>query len=123
MTTSFDYNLAAQLNDGQELLLNPEVKGWADPAIIDNTRVWSLIPRDQNGMPVVTIQIPEGAKPVFKSRVYGKLLADISFRAYAIGWHKGEETHWLWVMPGGDIEVGEDPLHADLILRRMAGLT
>jgi hypothetical protein len=74
-------------------------------------------------MPVVTVNIPLKGKPVYKSRVYGKVMSDISFRAYAIGYKLGNKTHWTWVMPNGNIEVGEDPFYADLILRKMAGLT
>lgn len=126
MAPKFDYDLAAQLNDGSEVKLDPEEKGWAEPERLAKVKVWSLIPRDQNGMPVVTVQIPEGAKPIFKSRVYGKGLPGIendlpSFRCYAIGWHD-TESHWTWVLPTGDIEIGDDPIHAELILNRMAGL-
>lgn len=127
MAPEFDYDLAAQLNDGSEVKLNPDEHGWAEPERLAQVRVWSLIPRDQNGMPVVTVQIPEDAKPIFKSRVYGKGLPGTnnpdlpSFRAYAIGWHD-TVSHWTWVMPGGNIEVGEDPLYADILLKRMAGL-
>jgi hypothetical protein len=117
MTASFDYDLAAQLNDGTEVKLDPEVHGWAEPERLAKVTVWSLIPR-VGGWPVMTVQIPKGAKPIFKSRVYGKFVADISFRAYAIGWHD-TTSHWTWVLPGGIIEVGEDPLHADLILQAM----
>lgn len=120
----FDYDLAAQLNDETEVKLDPEVHGWAEPERLAKVKVWSLIPRDQNGMPVVTIQIPENAKPIFKSRVYGKGLPAAggpAFRAYAIGWHD-TTSHWTWVMPGGNIEVGEDPLYADIILKRMVGV-
>lgn len=126
MGPKFDYNLAAQLNDGSEVLLDPEEKGWAEPERLAKVTVWSLVPKEANGMPIITVQIPEGAKPIFKSRVYGKGLPGIEndlpiFRAYAIGWHDAE-SHWTWVMPNGNIEVGEDPLYADLILKRMAGL-
>lgn len=124
MTASFDYDLTLQLNDGSEVKLNPEEHGWAEPERLAQVKVWSIIPRDQNGMPVVTVQIPEGAKPIFKSRVYGKGLPGTggpSFRAYAIGWHD-TESHWTWVMPNGNIEVGEDPLYADLLLKRIAGM-
>lgn len=126
MTPQFDYDAAAVLDDGSEVKLNLEERGWAEPSRLARVRVWSLIPRDQNGLPVVTVQIPAGAKPIFKSRVYGRGLPGIensnlpSFRCYAIGWHDAE-SHWTWVMPGGNIEVGEDPLYADLILRSMPG--
>lgn len=121
----FAYDLAAQLNDGSEVKLNPEEHGWAEPERLSKVKVWSLIPRDST-LPVVTVQIPDGAKPIFKSRVYGKGLPThvntLTFRAYAIGWHDST-SHWLWVMPGGNIEVGEDPLHADLYLRQILDAT
>lgn len=125
MSDSFDYDLVLQLNDGSEVKLDPEERGWAEPERLSQVKVWSIVPRDQNGMPVVTVQIPESAKPIFKSRVYGKGLPGtgnpLQFRAYAIGWHD-TESHWIWVMPNGNIEVGEDPLYADLLLKRMAGM-
>lgn len=124
MTASFDYDLAAIFDDGSEEKLNPEIHGWAEPTRLARVRTWSIIPRDQNGMPVVTVQIPEGSKPIFKSRVYGKGLPGAggpSFRAYAIGWHD-TTSHWTWVMPNGNIEVGDEPLFADLILKRMSGI-
>lgn len=122
MTDTLAYLLTAQLNDGSEVVLDPDVHGWADPEILKETKVWSLVPKEQNGMPVVTVTIPEKGKPVYKSRVYGKLVGDISFRAYAIGYKLGRTTHWVWVMPNGNIEFGENPHYADLILRKMAGL-
>lgn len=124
MTAPFEYDLAAQLNDGTEVKLNPEEHGWAEPERLAQVRVWSIIPRNEN-WPVITVQIPEGAKPIFKSRVYGKGYPGTNdttglpvFRAYAIGWHDST-SHWTWVLPGGNIEVGDDPLYADLILQTM----
>jgi hypothetical protein len=122
---NLDYLLTAQLNDGREVVLDPDLKGWADKKVLAETRIWSLVPRDQNGMPVVTVTIPEKGKPVYKSRVYGKGLPGSglpSFRAYAVGYKLGRKTHWIWVMPTGNIEVGEEPLYADILLKRMAGL-
>ena len=122
-TPTLDYDLTAQLNDGSEVKLDPEVHGWAEPERLAKVKVWSLIPR-KAGLPVVVVQIPEGAKPIFKSRVYGKGYAGIedsplpAFRAHAIGWHD-TESHWTWVMPNGLIEVGDEPLYADMILQSM----
>lgn len=124
MSASFDYDLAAQLNDGSEVNLNPEEHGWAEPNRLAQVKVWSIIPR-VSGLPVVTVQIPEDGKPVFMSRVYGKGLPGLdgpSFRAYCIGYFREGETYRVWVMPGGNVEIGEDPIYADLYLKRMAGL-
>lgn len=118
-----EYLLTSQTADGKELVVDPDKAGWADPKMLAATKVWSLVPRQQNGMPVVTVSIPDGGKPVYKSRVYGKLISGLSFRAYAIGYKLGRKTHWTWVMPNGNIEVGEDPIYADLVLRKMAGQT
>jgi hypothetical protein len=123
MAPKFDYDLLAQLNDGTEVKMDPEVHGWAEPERLSRVVVWTIVPREGVALPVVTVQIPEDAKPIFKSRVYGKGLPYEgstlpSFRAYAIGWHD-TESHWTWVMPGGNIQVGEDPLYVDLILKKM----
>lgn len=122
MTASFDYDLAAQLNDGTEVILNPEEHGWAEAERLAKVIRWSLIPRVAN-MPVVVVHIPEGAKPIFKSRVFGKGYPGIEnnlpiFRAYAVGWHDSA-SHWTWILPGGIIEVGDEPTHAPLILEAM----
>ena len=124
MSASFDYDLTAQLHDGSEVKLNPEVHGWAEPERLAQVKVWSIIPRKM-GLPPVVVQIPEGAKPIFKSRVYGKGYPGTNeatglpiFRAYAIGWHD-TTSHWTWVLPNGVIEVGEDPLYADRLLQQM----
>lgn len=122
MSPKFDYDLAAKLNDGSEVKLNPEEHGWAEPERLAKVTVWSLIPRDGVTLPVLTVQIPAGAKPIFKSRVYGKGYPGTggpSFRCYAIGWHDSS-SHWTWVLPTGDVEVGEEPLHANLILQKLA---
>ncbi len=124
----FEYDLSAQLNDGTEVKLNPEEHGWAEPERLSQVKVWSLIPRDgiaAPDRPVVVVQIPKDAKPIFKSRVYGKGLPGAGgpkFRCYAIGWHD-TESHWTWVLPNGTIEVGEEPIYADYLLAHIYDLT
>ncbi len=118
------YNAVAQLNDGSEVLLDLNKKGWADPEILNKTVGWMLVPKEQNGMPVVSVSIPEKGKPVYKSRVYGKGLPGSglpSFRAYAIGYKKGRTTYWVWVLPNGVIEFTDEPRFAQLILNKMVG--
>lgn len=117
----FQYNLTAQLNDGSEVVLDPETHGWAEPERLSKVKVWSIVPRENSTLPVVTVQIPEDSKPIFKSRVYGKGLPATggpSFRAYAIGWHD-KVSHWIWVMPEGNIEFGDDPIYAQVVLDAM----
>lgn len=123
MAPKFDYDLSLQLNDGTEVLVNPEEHGLFEPERLAKVKVWTLIPRTHGAWPVVSVQIPPNSKPIFKSRVYGKGLPSTggpSFRAYAIGWYDASSySHWIWVLPGGVIEVGEDPESANVILRSL----
>lgn len=131
--STFAYNAEAQLNDGSAVLLDLEATGWANKELLSRTVRFSLLPvKDavtMNGRPypIVVVNIPEKGKPVFKSRVYGTIgvgLGDIgteAFRAYAIGYKLGPKTYWTWVLPTGDIEVGEDPWLGDILLQSMKG--
>jgi len=119
--TSFDYDLGARLNDDTEVKLDPEQHGWAEPERLAKVVVWALIPRNSN-WPAVWVHIPEGAKPVFMSRVFGKGLpieGGPSFRTYCIGWFKDGETHKTWVLPGGIVEVGDEPTVANMLLNNI----
>lgn len=130
--SEYVYVAAAQLNDGSETIVDLEERGWADKELLKRTVRWTLIPKDGaltlhgRPYPIVTVAIPEGARPVFKSRVYGTVGANDAkgtplFRCYAIGYKLGRKTHWTWVLPTGDIEMGEDPWFAELLLRRLKG--
>jgi hypothetical protein len=135
--SDYVYIAAAQLTDGSETVIDLEERGWADKEVLSRTVRWTLIPKDgaltMNGRPypLVSIHIPEGARPVFKSRVYGVVGVDGSdegmprFRCYGIGYKLGKHTHWTWVLPTGDIEsvTGDEALlFADLLLRRLKGV-
>jgi hypothetical protein len=166
-TKEYVYVAAAQLTDGSETVLDLEERGWADKELLDRTTRWTLIPKegaktlDGRPYPLVTVSIPEGARPVFKSRVFtittpapfdalpelpdddrfpvgskimltdGKAYKNVGgtwaetliprFRCYAIGYKLGRRTHWVWVLPTGDIEVGDDNYFANLLLRRLKG--
>ena len=160
----FAYVAAAQLTDGSETVLDLEERGWADKELLRRTKRWTLIPKDGakaldgRQLPLVTVTIPEGARPVFKSRVFsittpapydalpelpndripagakimltdGKAYQNVGgtwaetiiprFRCYAIGYKLGRSTHWVWVLPTGDIEVGDSDYFANLLLARL----
>jgi len=128
--SEYVYFANATLDDGSEVVLDLEERGWADKAMLARTRRWSLVPKGEPShislsgrpYPLVSIDIPVGAKPVFRSRVYvgniiGRRADQIerkvipvmrvpAFRAYCIGWKKGRTIVWTWVLPTGDIEVG-----------------
>jgi hypothetical protein len=119
----FNYRGAFTYNDGTEELLELDAHGWADPERLDKTTQLALIPKD-GVLPVVSVNIPDGGKPVFKSRVFGNILLSgggqgTSFRCYAVGYKKGRLEYLVWVLPTGDIEVGPEPTLATDILRKL----
>lgn len=131
---TFAYNAEAQLNDGSAVLLDLEVRGWANKELLAKTIRFSLLPIEgavtMNGRPypIVVVNIPANGKPVFKSRVYGTIgssggsVGEQVFRAFAVGYKLGRKTHWTWIMPTGDIETGtDDPWLGDLLLQGMKG--
>lgn len=133
---TFPYNAAADLDDGSSVLIDLEEHGWANKELLARTRRWSLIPKDgattmtDRPYPFVACPIPEGAKPVFKSRWYGALGTapgrddqDLGgFRCFAIGYKQGRRTHLVWVLPTGDVEMGgEQPWLAGVLWDRMFG--
>lgn len=124
----FPYYAEAVLSDGKSYALDLEERGWANKELLSKTVRWTLADKATN-MPVVSVQIPEGGKPVFKSRVYGAVSMgqeiseeNTSFRCYGIGYKYGRRTHWFWVLPGGTIEVGENPVLADRLWQARFGV-
>lgn len=126
--SEFPYFANATLDDGQEVVFDLEQRGWADPIILARTVRWSLVPKGTHitltgrPYPLVSVLIPLGGKPVFRSRVYaGNIIGRSSdqierkvvphllvpaFRVFCIGFKKGKQVVWTWVLPTGDIEVG-----------------
>lgn len=137
----FPYYANATLDDGTEVeAIDLEQRGWADPEMLARTVRWSLVPKGNHitltgrPYPLVSIVIPEGAKPIFRSRVMaGNIMSRSSdqierkviphlmvpaFRCFCIGWKKGDVHVWTWVLPTGDIEVGTgDDSHLATTLR------
>lgn len=130
----YQYFGTAQLNDGTEVRLDLEAKGWADKQLLAKTVRFSIVPKDNGALgmggaklPIVVVNIPQGGRPVFKTRVFGVVGANDGvgvpmFRCYGIGYKLGRKTHWTWVLPTGDVEMGDDPWLADILLRQMKGL-
>ena len=123
---SFVYNAEAQLNDGSAYLLDLETR-WANKELLSKTVRFTLLPKEGaltirgQAFPIVVVNIPENAKPVAKSRVFATTFVSPdgtqpTFRCQAIGYKLGRRTYWTWVMPTGDIEVGDEPWLADLLL-------
>ena len=138
--SEFVYAANATLDDGSEVVVDLEQRGWADKDMLARTVRWALIPKgnqltlDGRPYPLVQVAIPEGAKPIFRSRIVRGIIrsrsSDMkerkvlprlrvpSFRVYCIGWKLGSTHTWVWVLPNGAIEVGtEDDSHLVDVLR------
>lgn len=129
---AYPYLAVVVLDDSSEEVLDLEERGWAEPTRLARVRQFSLVPKsDDVALPVVSVHIPAGAKPVFKSRAFGVISSSPSspgvlepwFRCYAVGYKKGRSEVLAWVLPTGAIEVGPDPLLADVIFAAMKGQT
>jgi len=124
--SEYAYFSEVLLDDGTSKVLDLEAPGWADKAMLARVVRWSLLPKTNPGLPIVVVNIPKGAKPIFNSRVYGKIgLAggeDLGkFRVYRIGYKQGSVHHWTWVLPNGSIESGtsDDSWLADLHMKAL----
>ncbi len=125
--SEFPYLANATLDDGSEVVVDLEEHGWADKVMLAHTVRWSLVPKENyltmtGGLwPLVSINIPTGAKPVYRSRVYAGFGVGITvpaFRVFCIGWKLGSTTVWTWILPTGSIEVGtDDDSHLADVLR------
>jgi hypothetical protein len=117
MSGTFEYTAELQLNDGSLVQIDLEERGWAEPERLANTRVFTLVPKNPGQhWPFLRVHIPEGAKPIFKSRNNVLMYAGKQLRVYAAGWFKDGESHWTWVFPNGSIEVETDePTFLDII--------
>lgn len=140
MSKEYVYVANATLDNGSDVVVDLEERGWADKSMLARTRYWSLVPKpgeltlDQKPWPMISIAIPLGAKPVFRSRVYRGIITRRSddqierkvmprlvigeFRSYCIGWKKGRTTVWTWVHPNGAVETTtEDDSRIGTMLR------
>jgi hypothetical protein len=140
MSKDYAYVANATLDDGSEAVVDLEEHGWADKEMLSRTVRWALVPNGTQVMltgqpyPLVQVTIPAGAKPIFRSRVFRSIITQRSsdqierkvipvlrfpeFRAYCIGWKKGRQHVWTWVLPNGAIEVTtDDDSHLGTLLR------
>lgn len=123
MALPFKYEVALQLNDGSNHKFSLEEKGWANKEQLSRAKEISLIPKDNATLPVVAVQVPEGAKPVIKSRVFGTIGMTSGentpgFRVYAIGYKQARRRPYIiWILPNGTIEMGDEPVYAPLLLQ------
>ncbi len=129
MSTDYAYIAEVMLDDGSFKVLDLEAPGWADKEMLDHVVRWSLLPKVEYShvLPIVVVNIPTGAKPIFNSRVFGRInIADETvtpkMRVYRIGYKKGRTKHWTWVLPNGSIEVGtgDDSWLADVHMRALS---
>lgn len=123
MSLPFKYEVALQLNDGSSHKFSLDEKGWADKEQLSQTVEISLLPVTPGSLPVIACHVPEGSKPIVKSRVFGRVGSGASgepvdaFRVYAIGFkQKRRRPYLVWILPNGTIEMGDEPKYAALLL-------
>jgi hypothetical protein len=121
MSDAFAYWAELTQADGSLVQLDLEEHGWAEPERLAQARAFTIVPKDTNSRwPFIRVHVPEGAKPIFKSRPIMNLkpFGVELFRAYAVGWFKDGESHWTWAFPNGSIETETDnPTIADLLAK------
>ena len=123
MSDEFVYTAEAVTDDGESHVLDLEEHGWVDKELLARTVRWSIVPKVA-GWPIVVVHIPTGGKPIFKSRVFRRMSMYLDgtptgFRCYAIGYFLRGKSYWTWALPNGAIEVGPDPVLADVLLRSL----
>ncbi len=118
--SEYAYFAEVMLDDGTDQTLDLEAPGWADKSLLDRVVRWSLIPKEGQRLPIVVVNVPQGAKPIFNTRVYVKMTTSNEeelgrIRVYRIGYKLGKHHHWTWILPGGHIEsgTGDDSFLAD----------
>ena len=112
------YLALLRMRDGTAQEADMGVPGW-DAALTEGVSSVTLIGKEDSRA-TLTVQIPEGARPMVKSRVKA-LVAGVQLRIYGVGYCLDGVTVWAWLLPDRSVEVGEDSLVADLMLARMAG--
>jgi hypothetical protein len=129
MEKAYPYLGEFLLDDDTSVVVDLEEHGWAEPSRLARVRRISLVPKPDapptmggGPWPVVIVHVPPRARPVFKSRAFGRIAmgsgeGGIVFRCYALGYATQKRQTLTWVLPTGDIEVGDDPELADMILR------
>ena len=123
---SFDmlYTGIFVLDDGSEHEVDFESR-WADKEKLARLRRFVLVPKGEANlsMPLVALNLPEGAKLIFKHRVFGQFgtgdaKPKIKYRIYCCGYKYRGEEHQFWIMPNGIVEFGvglDDPELAILV--------
>lgn len=121
----FIYQAVITMTDDSGTTLDLEEKGWADKEVLSRTKVFSITPKAaDSAFPTIVVNIPDGAKPVFKTRVFGNIALSggeggHKFRCYGVGYKLGSQEILTWVLPTGDIEVGPDPKIAEQLVNIM----
>jgi hypothetical protein len=112
----FRYNVAITTDDEPPILIDwGNQRGWMkeyNDQLERATRL-SLIPKNGQAMPTVTVELGPEQRWILFSRVYGQVTGPVRMRCYAIGHQqtvKGVRVKSImWVYPDGSIEHAEEP--------------
>jgi hypothetical protein len=115
MSSEFPYFANATLDDGEEVVVDLEQRGWADKEILARTVRWTLVPKGTHitlrgqQWPLVQIVYVGMIRARSSDQIERKVIPVLTvprFRSFCIGWKKGRQTVWTWVHPDGSIETG-----------------
>ena len=121
---SFKYNIVLELHGETAVVDWGNQPGWIEflGEALENATRFMRVPKDDSGVPVVSVTLGDGRRWILFSRVIGSTKAGLGnqIRLYAIGWQKNVGKSSVrcitWVYPDGLIEVAEEPSFVHLFL-------
>lgn len=121
------YNVVVNNGDASPIIIDwGNTPGWLETfrAELDSTSRISLIPKDGEALPAVTVRLEPGQRWILFSRVYGQVNGPGRIRCYAIGHQETVKgtcvKSILWIYPDGGIEHAEEPSYWRHHLNRTA---
>lgn len=128
----FSYNIGIEVDKDQQFVVNwGQDKDWQTRmrTMLDSAFRISLIPKEKNGGPIVTVALDDNKRWVIFSRVVGQVASatgrKVEMRLYCIGWQKkikGVNVKSLqWIYPGGTIECSDEPTLVKYFLSKGQG--
>jgi len=120
--TAYRYNVAIESPVGQTLVQWGADPNWMEinRELLATAHTLSLIPKDGQALPVVSVRVDADRRWILFSRVYGRVTGPGQVRLYAIGWQstvRGVNVKAIqWVYPTGAIESADDPTYWERFL-------
>jgi len=124
MSLPINYMLRCQSHVGEVCQFSLEEEGWLKryKKQLDNAVTMEFIPTDRN-LPPIVLPLGNGRRFIYVSRVFGINGVGAFLRLYAFGWQATVDgknvKHMIWVYPNGSVEVSEEPIMVEQILKHL----